>query len=174
MKFKNYTLGIQILKYVLDHSNCTIPQVRNALGIPHTSPPNREEKDLYKIISSLNDSGFIIKRVIAPITSGGAHFHLRATQRGSLRITSFRSVFYDILVDYSALDRESVDPEDLLLRFSLTLKRVFEGFLRDILFSFKELAPRLNQEKRERLNFILDASHSIIQNKVSDIIDRLK
>ncbi len=176
MKFKNYTLGIQVLKYVSDHSNCTIPQVRDALGIPHTSPPNREEKDLYKVISSLADSRHIIKKKIAPISSGGAHFHLKSTQRGSFMITSFRTVFSNILEDYSAFDKikdkESEDPEDLLIKFSISLKRVLESSLHDIINKLPK-DPKLNKEKRDSINFILDSSHRIITNRVSNIIDRL-
>ena len=50
-------------------------------------------------------------------------------------IPSFRSVFYDVLDDYSVLDkimdRKSVDRKEISIKFSQFTKKVFESFLHE-------------------------------------------
>ncbi len=174
MKFLNYTLSIRVLKYILDHPNCTVPQIRDDFGIGHLKPISRQEKDLYKVVSYLHLNRFINKVENNPISSGGAHFYLKSTQKGMNLIYSFKTLFQDIIEDYSIIERilnkrMGANPTDLSMEFSRFTLRVLEGFLKDILNELPQDPKRFLV--KEKLKRIMDFSHSRLQNKMSSIID---
>ena len=101
MKFNNFFQAARILKYILINPNCTIPQIRDFFNVKRSNPPSTEEKNLYKLISYLDNSGFIVKKNSAAILPRGAHYSLQGTQKGSETIKTFKKCFSDIPLNFA-------------------------------------------------------------------------
>ncbi|MHA1148787.1 MAG: hypothetical protein ACTSR8_11165 [Promethearchaeota archaeon] len=78
---------IKILRFIDKYPKCIVPNIRDSFGIAHSEPPSKEEKNLYKIISSLSAQGMIEKRKIKKREPGGAHFYLVLKDLGSKFLT---------------------------------------------------------------------------------------
>jgi hypothetical protein len=74
---------IKIIRFVYDHSDCSVPYIRDQLGISHSDPPLKEEKGLYKIITLLSNQGYIRKNYYKNRIIGGARFSLALTDSGN-------------------------------------------------------------------------------------------
>ena len=73
---------IKIIKFIKQHSGCSVPFIRDSLDITHSDPPSKEEKSLYKIISLLDTQGYIKKTYYKKRMIGGARFSLSLTDNG--------------------------------------------------------------------------------------------
>ena len=82
MKLENLFKTIQVLRYMKENPECIVPDMRETLGIIHSNPPTQEEKDLYKIISTLTKKNYIEKIPIKKRELGGPHFSLTITELG--------------------------------------------------------------------------------------------
>jgi len=82
MKLENLLKTIQVLKYIKENPECVVPAMRDSLGIIHSDPPSQEEKDLYKIISTLSNKNYIEKIPFEKRELGGPHFFLTLTDIG--------------------------------------------------------------------------------------------
>jgi len=111
MKLEKSFLAIRVLKYIMKNPNCTIPQIRDHFNVKHFNPPSREEKNLYKLISYLDNSGFIVKKNSAEILPRGAHYSLQGTQKGSDTIKKCTKCFSDIPLNFAF---QNFDLTDLL------------------------------------------------------------
>ncbi len=82
MKLENLFKTIQVLRYIKENPECVVPNMRDTLGIIHSDPPSQEEKDLYKIISTLSKQEYIEKVPFEKRELGGPHFSLTLTKVG--------------------------------------------------------------------------------------------
>ena len=82
MKLENLFKTIQVLRYIKVNPECIVPDMRDSLGIIHSNPPSQEEKDLYKIISTLSNKNYIQKISFEKRKLGGPHFCLAITELG--------------------------------------------------------------------------------------------
>ncbi len=82
MNFGNLLKVAKILRFIEKNPNCNVPAIRAFLGLKHSDPPSQEEKNLYRLISSLNESGLVEKVHFKKRELGGAHFYLRMTLQG--------------------------------------------------------------------------------------------
>ncbi len=167
MKLEKSFLAIRVLKYIMNNPNCTIPQIRDYFGIESFNPPQREEKNLYKVISYLDNDEFIAKIDNPSMSSRGAHFFLEVTQKGTDTISAFKELFLD-------LPSDQIRPEDLSTRFS----KLSYGILKDVLYGIlNELdyeTRRILNSKKPRINVLIEKCHAELQEEVSKIIESLK
>ena len=82
MKLESLFKTIQVLRYIKEHPQCIVPDMRETLDIIHSDPPTQEEKDLYKIISTLTQKNYVEKIPFTKRELGGAHFSLTLTTLG--------------------------------------------------------------------------------------------
>ena len=166
MKLEKSFLAIRVLKYIANNPNCTIPQIRDFYGIRNFNPPQREEKNLYKVISYLDNDGYIAKLDNPTIPSRGAHFFLKVTRKGSETIFAFKELF-------SGIPQEEVISEDFSTRFS----KFSYGILKDVLYGIlNELdyeTRRILNSKKPRINVLIEKCHAELQEEVSKIIESL-
>ncbi len=179
MKFENFVLSVQTLKFVKNNPGCTAPQIREDFGIFHSVPPVRKEKDLYKVIRYLDSYGFIDKNNHEVRTSGGTQFSLKVTHKGEDLLSTFRNIFQDVLFDYSFLEtlssaKDQVDIEKLRLDFLKFARNTLEK-LRTNFLNLMRTDPGVyyQPEKKEKLNEMLDDSSELLQKKVGEIINKL-
>lgn len=167
MKFKNFVITTRVLKYVLDHPSCTIPEIKNFFGIKSSNPPNYEEKNLYKIITNLDNSGFIDKIDSITVIPRGAHYNLKATHKGSQIVLTFKKLFSD------NKNKRNARPRDVSTEFSKLSYSVLNAFLQGFLNELPQDARWILRSKRPKFNILLEKSHMKLQNQVSKIIDSL-
>jgi hypothetical protein len=167
MKFKNFVITTRVLKYVLDYPSCTIPEIKKFFGIKSSNPPNYEEKNLYKIITNLDNSGFIDKIDSITVMPRGAHYNLKATHKGSQIVLTFKKIFSD------NKNKRNARPRDVSTEFSKLSYSVLNAFLQGFLNELPQDARWILRSKRPKFNILLEKSHMKLQNQVSKIIDSL-
>ena len=178
MKFEKFFITTRILRYILEHPNCTIPEIKDFFGIKSSNPPNYEEKNLYKIISKLDNSGFIDKIDNISIIPRGAHYNLKATQDGSKIVSTCKKIFSDFqqgfpLEEIQPKDKQKISTADLLTEFSKLSYSILNGLLQGFLNELPQDARWILRSKRPKLNILLEKSHMKLQNHLSKIIDGL-
>ena len=173
MKLENLTLGIQILKTLQNNPNCTIPQIKDNFNIKSLSPPCKEEKNLYKVISFLNNRGFLEKNDNPTISQRGAHYFLKITQKGSNLLSDIKSNL--IPESYHEKEKEFIKEEEIssisteFSKFSYgILISLWQGLL-DQISSLDE--RRILHSKKPRINILIEKCHAQLQEKFSKIID---
>jgi len=82
MKLENLMTLIQVLKYIKEHPKCVVPDMKEAFGIIYSNPPSQDEKDIYKVISTLHKKNYIQKIPFETRELGGPHFSLSITELG--------------------------------------------------------------------------------------------
>ena len=178
MKFENFIIKTRVLKYVLDHPNCTIPEIKNFFGIKSSNPPNYEEKNLYKIVANLDNSGFIDKIDSITVIPRGAHYNLKATHKGTQIVLTFKKIFSDMELDISPTrtqnkNKRNARPRDVSTEFSKLSYSILNAFLQGFLNELPQDARWILRSKRPKFNILLEKSHMKLQNQVSKIIDSL-
>ncbi len=73
---------IKMIRFIEENPNCSVPYIRDHYGIVHSDPPSIEEKNLYKIITLLDNYGYIKKIYFKIRVIGGARFSLNLTESG--------------------------------------------------------------------------------------------
>ena len=178
MKFNNFFQATRILKYILINPNCTIPQIRDHFNVKHFNPPSREEKNLYKLISYLDNSDLIVKKDNDSISPRGAHYFLKGTQKGSVAIKKFRKTFSEIPLNFSfqgfdLSQKKEVKIDELSTDFSKFSFNILNSLMQGLLDELPLDARRFLLSKRPRINKLIEKSHIRIQDKFSNIIDLL-
>ncbi len=172
MKLENFSLAIHILKFINNHSNCTIPQIKDDFGIIGFNPPKREEKNLYKVISYLNNSGFIVKMDNPSISQRGAHYFLRVTQKGTQIISTFKELFKEITPQsYNLSEGNSIRRNDLSTEFSKFSYGILNSLLQGLLYELPKDSRLFLRANRSKIKNLIEKSHAQLQEKVSKIID---
>jgi len=178
MKFENLIVATRMLKYILDHPNCTIPEIRDSLGIKHSNPPSYEEKYLYRALTYLNNSELIIKMDSTSIAPRGAHYYIKATYKGSQIISKFEDVFLTVPIDF-ILERSSTKMEnaiaedDISTEFSKITYEVLNGLLQRVLDELPLDSRRFLHSKRAKLSIIIGKYHTRLQETMTKIIESL-
>ncbi len=132
MNFANLIQAAELLKFVKEHPNCTIPEIKRHFGVPTSKPPKNEEIRVYKIIDILTNYGLIRKKALSSIRPGGHHYILELTSKGSSTLSSLSS--------------KSIDPnllEENIKKFS---DQVIELISKFILEQRKDI-PKLTTSK---------------------------
>lgn len=178
MKFNNFFKATRILKYILINPNCTIPQIRDHFNVKRSNPPSSEEKNLYKLISYLDNSGFIVKKDSASILSRGAHFSLQGTQKGSETIKKFKKSFSDIPLNFAfqnfdLIEKDEGKIEELSMDFSKFSYNILNSLMQGLLDELPLDTRRFLRSKRPKINKLIEKCHTRIQDKFSNIIDIL-
>ena len=178
MKFDNFFQATRVLKYILFNPNCTIPQIRDYFGVKHSNPPSSEEKNLYKLISYLDNSGFIVKKDSASILHRGAHYFLKGTQKGSQTIKKFKKCFSEIPLNFAfqsfdLSEKDKVKIEELSTDFSKFSYGILNSLMQGLLDELTLDARRFLRSKRPKINKIIEKCHMRFRDKVSNIIDSL-
>ena len=178
MKFDNFFQAARILKYILINPNCTIPQIRDFFNVIRSNPPSTEEKNLYKLISYLDNSGFIVKKNSAEILPRGAHYSLQGTQKGSDTIKKFNQCFSDLPLNFAfqSLDLSEKDKdkiEEISTDFSRFSYDILNSLMQGLLDELPLDTRRFLRSKRPRINKLIEKFHTRIQDKISNIIDSL-
>ncbi|MFX1340524.1 MAG: hypothetical protein ACFFDK_18085 [Promethearchaeota archaeon] len=166
MKLEKSFLAIRVLKYIMNNPNCTIPQIRDHFGIESFNPPQREEKNLYKVISFLDNDGFIAKIDNPSMSSRGAHFLLKVTQKGTETISAFKELFLGI-------PSNEIVAEDLSTRFSKFSYNILRDVLYGLLNELDYETRRILNSKKPRINVLIEKCHAELQEEVSRIIESL-
>ena len=73
---------VKTIRFINEHPDCSVPFIRDQFGIPHSDPPLKEEKGLYKIITLLSNQGYIRKKYFKNRIVGGARFSVTLTETG--------------------------------------------------------------------------------------------
>jgi hypothetical protein len=166
MKLENFILATRVLTYIQKNPNCTIPEIRDFYGIESYNPPQREEKDLYKVISYLDNENFIEKIDNRDILPRGAHYFLKITPRGTDFISSYKDLFSDI-------SNENLS-EDLSSDFSVFSFAILNNLKEGLLDQLPYDTRRLLTSRKARINVLIKKYHAQLQEKVSRIINSLK
>lgn len=178
MKFDNFFQAARILKYILINPNCTIPQIRDYFNVERSNPPSTEEKNLYKLISYLDNSGFIVKRNSAEILPRGAHYSLQGTQKGSDTIKKCKKCFSDIPLNFAfqnfdLSEKDKGKIEELSTDFSRFSYEILNSLMQGLLDELPLDTRRFLRSKRPKINKLIEKFHTRIQDKISNIIDSL-
>lgn len=178
MKFNNFFQAARILKYILINPNCTIPQIRDFFGVKRSNPPSTEEKNLYKLISYLDNSGFIVKKSSAAILPRGAHYFLIGTQKGSETIKKFKKSFSDIPLNFAfqnfdLSEKDKGRIEELSTDFSRFSYKILNSLMQGLLDELPLDTRRFLRSKRPKINKLIEKYHQRIIDKISNIIDSL-
>jgi len=158
--------AIRVLKYIKNNPNCTIHQIRDFYDIKNFNPPQREEKNLYKVISYLDNDGYITKLDNPTIPSRGAHFFLKVTQKGIETISTFKELFSDI-------PHEEIRAEDLSTDFSKFSYGILNNVLYGLLNELDYETRRVLNSRKPRINVLIEKCHAQLQEKFSKLIDSL-
>ena len=167
-----------MLKYILDHPNCTIPEIRDSLGIKHSNPPSFEEKYLYRALTYLNNSELIIKMDSTSIAPRGAHYYIKATHKGSQIMSKFEDIFLTIPIDFilnrsSNKMEENIEKDDISTEFFKISYDVLNGLFQRLLDELPLDARRFLLSKRPKLNIIIEKYHAKLQETMTKIIESL-
>lgn len=180
MKFDNFFLALQILKGISGNPQCTIPDVRDALGIIHENPPTQEEKDLYKVVGYLEDMDLINKEKNDEIESKGAHYHLTITRKGSNLVENMKNMFgekvsIDVFDLASAIGSSKGDirVDDLKMEFYVLARNTLDELTRQILEMLPQDYSRIIRSQKSRLKSNVDESLTKLVSKVSSMMDLL-
>ena len=178
MKFNNFFQAARILKYILINPNCSIPQIRDFFGVKRSNPPSSEEKNLYKLISYLDNSGFIIKKNSAAILPRGAHYSLQGTQKGSETIKTFKKCFSDIPLNFAFQNFDLSEKDkgkiaELSTDFSRFSYKILNSLMQGLLDELPLDTRRFLRSKRPKINKLIEKYHQRIIDKISNIIDSL-
>ena len=178
MKFNNFFQAVRILKYILINPNCTIPQIRDYFNVKRSNPPSTEEKKIYKLISYLDNSGFIVKKDSDSILPRGAHYSLQGTQKGSETINIFKSCFTDIPLNFAFQNFDIIENDEVLIEeistdFSRFSYSILNSLMQGLLDELPLDARRFLRSKRPRINKLIEKYHLKFQDKISNIIDSL-
>ena len=91
MNLEKLIKSFTILEFISSNPNCRAPDIRDFLGILHTTKPNNEEKEFYQILTILDRDGYVLKLPIVKLGSGGAHFSLSVTAKGKELLTQIEN-----------------------------------------------------------------------------------
>jgi len=166
MKLEKSFLALRVIKYIQKNPNCTIPQIRDFYGVKSINPPQREEKNLYKVISYLTNDGFIAKIDNPSISSRGAHFFLKVTQKGIETISTFKELF-------SEIPHEEIRAEDLSTEFSKFSYGILNNVLYGLLNELDYETRRVLNSRKPRINVLIEKCQAQLQEKFSKLIDSL-
>ena len=174
MKLENFFLAIRVLKYVEENPSCTIPQIKDFYEIYSFNPPQREEKDLYKVIAYLDNYGFLTKIDNEFIIPGGAHYFLKITPKGSQLLVDIRQ---DLTIEKYNLNRGDIMKNDDLssasTEFSKFSYEILISVLHGLLDELDYETRRILNSKKPRINVLIEKCHSQLQEKFLRIIDSL-
>ena len=173
MKLGKAIKMLEILKYIHVNAKCKAPDLRDYLGIIHTNPPTKEEKELYALLNDLSKENYIQKIEIKRIGPGGAKYVFKISDAGSKMLAHLRD--YKLLsrgVSFSELDEKAKELSlERMLRvwsselFDIVLDTV-ETVMSDILkINFENFAFLNQKEVIEVVNLaVLN-----IRNRTSEI-----
>ena len=176
MKLENFSLAIRVLKWIQVNPNSTIPQIKENFGIKSLNPPDSEEKNLYKVISFLDNEGFIEKIENPSIPYRGAHYFLKIASKGLDLISELQ---HDLIPqDYNLTKNDSSKKEEIssmTTEFSRFSYEILESLLNSLI---DELPLEQNRRwflrsKRSKLKNLVEKNHKRIQEQVSKIFDSL-
>lgn len=146
----------KILEYIISNPYCQAPEIRDFLGIIHLSNPNKEEKEFYKLLSKLNNDGYISKVPIKKKGSGGAQFNLIILKTGAELLSRLKDFFSKKLEDkgqYPDLKAKQIVLGSMLRVFSSESVDVIEDLVRDLLGeSFNDASYKIQQEIIDKIN----------------------
>ena len=158
-----------VLEFISSNPNCRAPEIRDFIGIINHPTPNKEEKEFYSILNSLSKDGYIVKLPIKKLGSGGAHFALSITGKGTELMTSF--------VKFSSRElknkgRYSEDRTKQIMVESMI--RLFSSESFDVIFELiQELMgikfDNATVQKQEAIIYKVNDSVLKISNKASEI-----
>ena len=174
MKLENFFLAIRVLKYVEENTNCTIPQMKDFYEIDSFNPPQREEKDLYKVIAFLDNYGFLTKIDNEFIIPGGARYFLKITPKGSQLLEDIR---HDLTNEKYNLSKGIImkknDYSSVSTEFSKFSYEILISVLHGLLDELDYETRRILNSKKPRINVLIEKCHTQLQEKFSRIIDSL-
>jgi len=137
-------LGIAgILRFLKQKLDCTIPEIRDFLGIPYSNPPSRDLKKLYNNITFLEKCGYLEKKSIEEKEKGGAHYSLDLTLSGK----AFLNQLGTSKSNLSPLERK-----DALEKLEYAIRLIIRRVLKDrvskplIIEIFSELSNSIVKE----------------------------
>ena len=165
MKLENFFLAINVLKWVQDHPNCTIPQLRDFYGAD-------KEKILYKITSYLTNHGFIERLDNEAILPGGPHFFVKITLKGLDFLSDIRR---DLIPQSYNLSRGDIMKNDVISSISTEFSKfsyeILINVLHGLLDELDYETRRILNSKKPRINVLIEKCHAQLQEKFSKIID---
>lgn len=169
MNLEKFLKTFTILEYISQNPNCRAPDIRDFIGIMHTSNPNSEEKSFYQTLDKLKKDGYILKLDIKKFGSGGAHFALSITAKGQQLLNQFK------LFSSKSLKDKGRYPEDKSKNIMLdSMLRLFSSETVDVIFDmiqeimgdeFDDAHIQYQEEVIRKIN----ESVSRISNKASEI-----
>lgn len=169
MNLEKFLKTFTIIEYISSNPNCRAPNIRDFIGIIHSSKPNKEEKEFYQILTDLDRDGYILKLPIIKLGSGGAHFSLSVTGKGKDLLTQIEQFSSKSLKDkgrYPEDKSRNIMLDSMLRLFSSESVDVIFDLIQEIMGDVFENAPIQYQE--ELINKI-NESVSKISNKASEI-----
>ena len=165
MKFENFFLAINVLKWIRKHPNCTIPDLRDVFGAD-------KEKNLYKIASYLSDQNFVERVYNDEIQPGGPHFNLKITLKGLDFLSEIRR---DIIPEDSN-EGYYID-KDIISSISTEFSKFSYDILKSVLNGVRDEldyeSSRILKSRKPRINVLIEKCHAQLQEKFSKIIDLL-
>jgi len=148
-----------ILEYISTNSNCRAPEIRDFLGIIHSSNPSKEEKEFYQILNKLDQDGYALKLPIRKVGSGGAHFALILTGKGQKLLTQLKDFSSKELRDKKRFS--DVKSKSIVLSSMIT---VFSGEVFDIILDL------IQEVMGEEFDIDFD---SLVIDQQNEIIDKI-
>ena len=174
MKLKNFFLAIRVLIYVEENPSCTIPQIKDFYDIDSFNPPQREEKDLYKVIAYLDNYGFLTKIDNEFIIPGSAHYFLKITPKGSQLLLDIRQ---DLTNEKYNLSKGNIMRKDDISSVSTEFSKFSYEILISILYGLLDELDyetrRILNSKKPRINVLIEKCHIQLQEKFSRLMDSL-
>lgn len=176
MRIKNFFLTLRALKYIQNNPNCTIPQIREFCGIKNSTPPSREEKDLYKIVSYLANKAYIKKITNKYMQPRGAHYFLKVTPKGSDIFSSFKEIFSTPPLEFKLKENEErqkaiIDSKDLSSDFSKYCYDILKSLELGLIDQLPQDARWILRSKRSRINKLVENCHMKLQEKFVNMMD---
>ncbi len=169
MNLEKLIKSFTVLEFISSNPNCRAPDIRDFLGILHTTKPNKEEKEFYQILTILDRDGYVLKLPIVKLGSAGAHFSLSVTAKGKELLTQIENFSSKSLKDKGRY------PEDKSRNIMLdSMLRLFSSESVDVIFDLiqeimgEEFDNAHIQYQEELINKI-NETVSKISNKASEI-----
>ncbi|KKM86881.1 hypothetical protein LCGC14_1274540 [marine sediment metagenome] len=173
MKLDRAIKVLEILKYIHVNSLCIAPEIRDYLGIVHESPPSKEEKGLYNILSELYRGGYIEKIPVKRKGPGGPKFNFKISNNGSNMLAHIRD--YDLLTkgkSFSELDKkvQLLSLKRILRLFSSDIYNVIESALERIIGDLLKIQfEKFDYKMQMEVVDIINGAVKSIQERTSEI-----
>ncbi len=165
--FRTFT----ILEFISSNPNCSAPDVRDFLGIIHSTIPSKEEKGFYRILTDLDKMGFILKLSIKKLGSTGSHFALIITGKGKEILSQLKHYSSKNLKDkgrYSDDKKRKIILDSMLKIFSRESFDIIFNLIQEITgVSFEYETIQQQEEIIKKVNETV----SKISNRASEITE---